>query len=325
MASSSFSQGCLLAAAAAACVAFAAQAEEFSWQLSGSTRQAEGGEFETWALDATFYMKPIADSSGPYALASFLHPTTRVSATASRVDTSQDPTAYTIGGAYVLPGDRWYVGADYARSRVDDVPLTSVSGPEGYGVHAGRYLGANTTLELRLGRSEQQTNTQTCGPIGPFCTPLLLEFDSTTDSVGLEVFHVRRFRSLTYSLQGGIVERDTDAEVRGLPAGLSATSGPSLREYSVAAELFPTDRLGVRVGYSRPEDFDVENYDVAATWYFKPRVAVQFGLSRIAQDDASPGFGHFDSAALRFIAARNRLGTTSCGTIWPTSRTAGQQ
>ena len=209
------------AAVAAVCAAFGAQAEEFSWQLSGSTREAESANFksDSWAVDATWYMNPIDDSEGPYALASFLNPTSRVSATASRNDSPNDvlddPTAYTIGGAYVLPGEKWYVGGDYAKSNVDDAPPVTTSDPKGYGIHAGRYLGANTTLELRLGRSEQSSSLSVC-PVAALCIPL--EIEVSTDTVGLEVFHVRRFRSLTYSLQGGVVERNFDTELsRPLP------------------------------------------------------------------------------------------------------------
>jgi hypothetical protein len=290
------------AAVVAACAAFAAQAEEFSWQLSGAMRQAESANstMDSWGLDATFYMKPIADSTGPYALASFLNPTTRVSLSASRTDTPLDPTAYTLGGAYVLPGEKWYVGGSYAKSVVDDVPPVTQSGPKGYGLHAGRYLGANTTLELTLGRSEQKSSVA-CGPVPQLCLTVPNEIELTTDSVALEVFHVRRFRALTYSLQGAVVERDSDVEVRPPLPGVAVGNGSSLRQYSVAAELFPTDRLGVRVGYSRPEDFDAEGYDVTATWYFKPRIAMQFGLGQASNDEAPPGLGRSESIGLRFI------------------------
>lgn len=304
---SSSSRRLIGTAVAAACAAFGAHAEEFSWQLSGAKREAESANFESdsWAVDATFYMKPIDDSEGPYALASFLNPTTRVSATASRNDSPNnvvdDPTAYTIGGAYVLPGEKWYVGADYAKSNVDDAPPVTSSDPKGYGIHAGRYLGANTTLELRLGRSEQSSSL-VCPP-GLLCIGLPLEIEVSTDTVGLEVFHVRRFRSLTYSLQGGVSERDADIDVRpatsfGIP---SATDGPSLRQYSVAAELFPTERLGVRVGYTQPEDLDAESYDIGATWFFKPKVAIQFSLSQSSVGDAPLGLGRSESAGVRFI------------------------
>lgn len=304
MASPSFSPRRVVAAAAvaAAWVAFAAHAEEFSWQLSGALRQTESGSFknDSWALDATFYMKPIADSSGPYALASFLNPTTRVSLAASKIDMPQDPAAYTLDGAYVLPGEKWYVGGDYAKSVLEDAPPVTFSGPKGYGLRAGRYLGANTTLELRMGRSEETTTVGCQLPPGQVCIDSPIDFDVTTDSVGLEVFHVGRFRSLTYSLQGSVAERETDSEVRSLLLGVLPTNGGSTRQYSVAAELFPTDRLGVRIGYSRPEDY-VDSYDVTATWFFKPKVAVQLGLSQLSLDGAGPGFSRPETIGVRFI------------------------
>ena len=284
------------AAVAAACAVFAAQAEEFSWQLSGAMRRFD--DSDSWAVDATYYMNPIADSTGPYALASFLNPTTRVSATASKTVSAQ-PTAYTLSGAYVLPGEKWYVGGNYAKLDVGDASSVTLADPKDYGVLAGRYLGANTTLELRLDRFEQKSSLACPNPV---CSGLPLEIDLTRDSVGLEVFHVRRFRSLTYSLQGSVSESKNDIEMRPQPLGFVSLDGSSVRLYSVAAELFPTDRLGVRVGYSRPDsDFNLDGYDLAATWFFKPRVAVQFGLSRTNIDGAPPGLGHYDSAAVRFI------------------------
>ena len=64
-------------------------------------------------------------------------------------------------------------------------------------------------------------------------------------------------------------------------------SGPTLRVYSVAGELFPTKQLGIRLGYSRPdgESAEAESYGVGATWFFKPRLAVQLTLSRTTLDD----------------------------------------
>ena len=293
------------AAVAALCAACGAHAEEFSWQLSGGASEAEANGFDSrsWSVDATFYVNAIDDGDGPYALASFLNPTTRVSATASSRDLpGDDPTAYTLTGAYVLPGQQWYVGASYAKSEDDDVVGVSVSGPKGYGVRAGRYLGANTTVELSLGRSEQKSSLGCVGP--PFC--VAGEIELTSDTVGIEVFHVRRFRSLTYALEGSVSESDADVEISSplLPFLTAGTaSDPDVRRtYSVAAELFPTRTLGVRVGYSRPDgDFDVDSYGVAATWFFKPRVAIELSLSETNVDDAPPGFNRFDGTAVRFI------------------------
>ena len=292
-------------AVAAACAAFAVQAEEFSWQLSGGMGRGESGDFsrDSWAVDGTYYVNPIDDSSGPYALASFLNPTTRVSATASKVeaDVANDPGAYTLSGAFVLPGKKWYAGAVYSKSTFDDPPYVTYSDPKAYGVSAGRYLGANTTVELGLGRSEQRTSFCTAFSSSRGCFGPVIETNTTTDSVDLEVFHVRRFRSLTYSLQGRVSE--SDAELETLAPTTSLVQGESARIYSVAAELFPTQRLGVRIGYLTPDsDFDFDAYDVGATWFFKPRVAVQFTLSRSSADYGPPlGSRHSESAGVRFI------------------------
>jgi hypothetical protein len=292
--------------------ASSAQAEQFSWQLSGVTSRSQAGDFkrDNWAVAATYYLNPVDDSAGPYALASFLNPTTRVSAEASQSDSAlaaiDDPTAYTLSGAYVLPSERWYVGANYAKADGVDMPPVSQSDPKGYGILAGRYLGASTTLELGLGRSEQSLETSLACPFGAqVCIAVPFSVETTTDSVNLEVFHVRRFRSLTYSLQGSVSHSQAEVDVSQpmTPFDTLGSDGPSLDVYSFAGELFPTDRLGVRFDYSRPdvEGADRYSYGVAATWFFKPRIAMQVSLSRVSIDAAAPGFDEPESAAIRFI------------------------
>jgi hypothetical protein len=302
---------------AAACAASAVRAEEFSWQLSGVTNRLEAGDFlrDSWAVDGTYYVKPIDDSAGPNALASFLHPTTRVSAAASQSESfseiADDPTAFTLNGAYVLPGEKWYFGASYAKTDLDGVvPPVTRSDEKGYGILAGRYFGASTTLHLSLGRSERSFESSLC-PLGVVCpSPAAIPYavDTTADSVSLDVFHVRRFRSLTYSLQGSVAQTTSEIDFSSsLPSLIPATQedGPTLRVYSVAGEVFPTNRLGIRLGFSRPDGEgtpDAESYDVGTTWFFKPRVAVQFTLSRTSRDDLGPGtIDHYDSAGIRFI------------------------
>jgi hypothetical protein len=320
-ASSWLSIGIVVAAAGSAS---AARAEEFSWQLSGVSTRLEAGDYrrDSWAVDGTYYVNPIDDSAGPKALASFLHPTTRVSAVASQsesfLERADDPTAFTLSGAYVLPAEKWYFGASYAKTDLDGVvPPVTRSDEKGYGVIAGRYLGASTTLELNLGRSEQSFESSLCLPLVPCPSTAAIPYavETTTDSVGLDVFHVRRFRSLTYSLQGSVAQADAELAIRSpLPAFVPATEGdgPTLRVYSVAGELFPTNRLGIRVSYSRPDGdgaANAESYGVGATWFFKPRIAVQFTLSRTSLDagvssDEDSVFNpitHSDTAGIRFI------------------------
>lgn len=311
--SSPYSSSWLLigTAVAAACAASAARAEEFSWQLSGVTSRVEVGDFsrDSWAVDGTYYVNPIDDSAGPYALASFLHPTTRVSAAASQIDSeiNDDPTAFTLNGAYVLPGKKWYVGANYATTDLGDLPPPITrSDQKGYGVLAGRYLGASTTVELGLGRSEDSFENSLCLAGVPCAAVIPYTVETTRDSVDLDVFHVRRFRSLTYSLRGSVSQTEADVDFSSpLPSLATQVDGPTLRVYSVAGELFPTNRLGIRLGFSRPDGegaADAESYDVGTTWFFRPRVAVQFTLSRTSRDDVPlGGIDHSDSAGIRFI------------------------
>jgi hypothetical protein len=300
-------------AVAAVCAASAVRAEEFSWQLSGVTNRFETGHFhrDSWAVDGTYYVNPIDDSAGPYALASFLHPTTRVSAAASRSESysqiADDPTAFTLNGAYVLPAEKWYFGANYEKADLDGVALpVTRSDQKGYGVLAGRYLGASTTLEFGLGRSEHRLESSLCTVAAP-CPPFALPYseETTTDSVSLDVLHVRRFRSLTYSLQGSVSQAEADFEVSSPLVPAMQGSGPTLRVYSVAGELFPTNRLGIRLSFSRPDGElapDAESYEIGANWFFKPRMAVQFTLSRTSRDDIPlGGIEHSDSAGIRFI------------------------
>jgi hypothetical protein len=293
-----------------------AQAEQFSWQLSGVSSRTEIGDlhydYDSWAIDGTYYANPIDDSAGPYGLASFLNPTTRVSAATSRRDFGffDDRSDYTLGGAYVLPGERWYVGADYSKTAMDWPQPITRDDEEGYGLLAGRYLGANTTLELGLGRSKRrfENTIDLCSPpeVSFPCSSVVevpYAEETTTDSVSFDVFHVRRFRSLTYSLQGSVSQSEAEFDVTSqMPSLFPAFSGDgaSFRVYSVAGELFPTNRLGVRVGYSRPggDAAEIDTYDVTTTWFFKPRVALQFGLSRTSVDDVA---SDPESVAVRFI------------------------
>jgi hypothetical protein len=129
-----------------------------------------------------------------------------------------------------------------------------------------------------------------------------LDYETTTDSVGFEVFHLRRFHSLTYSLQGSVSESEPETDVRSPLTSLTLQSvdGPPLRTYSVAGELFPTKALGVRLGYTQAESrgYDGHSYDVVGTWFFKPRLAVQLGLSR---ERLELGPDETKSAGIRFI------------------------
>ena len=57
------------------------------------------------------------------------------------------------------------------------------------------------------------------------------------------------------------------------------------RAYSAGTELFPTQRLGVRLGYTSWQG-DTQSdhaYDASTTWFFRRDFAVRFALSRTTQ------------------------------------------
>ena len=189
-----------------------------------------------------------------------------------------------------------------------------------YGVVAGKYLGLKTSVELSMTRFRQESEQV----LASFCLtpticipPLGVEQDARIDEVGISFVHVRRFRSLDYSLFGRAGQ--TARAIRmGSLVPLVSPGGPFVRvsnpisntelvtpdswAYSVGTELFPTQKFGVRVAYT---SFDgdptrVAAYDVAATWFFLRRVSVQFAWS---QTSSAPSLAarYNDTAAVRFI------------------------
>jgi hypothetical protein len=135
---------------------------------------------------------------------------------------------------------------------------------------------------------------------------------------------VRRFRSLTYTLFGGIAETSVHLLTRTpaftLPSPLPLPPPPfgvigtvsvpartadielePFRAYSVGGELFPTAKLGVRLGYTRFDGDDARDdaYEISTTWFFRRNVGLQFTFSR-QQGDAT-ALGDTDGAAFRVI------------------------
>ena len=311
-------------------VAAGARAEEFSWELSGAASQEERDPlFDTdrWSVRATRYFDGVDDTRGPYALAPFFDPTTSVSANVGRdkrtshpiglvsgigtpVDAVTETDEYAIGGRYVLPTSKWYFGGRYERSETDAYDVEG----DAYGLLAGKYFGASTSLELALTSSEQrsQFDVPLCPP--PICTTTgTFETELETDEAGLAVMHVRRFRSLTYSLFGRIVQTEASAVVRfpetiisigGVPVTIPTLTSeadlPRIRTYSVGGELFPTSKVGIRLGYTT-FDGDVsadDAYDVAVTWFFRRNVGLQFTFARQRADDATD-FRYADTVGIR--------------------------
>ncbi|HZF29016.1 MAG TPA: putative porin [Gammaproteobacteria bacterium] len=289
------------------CVAAGARADGFSWDLSGAVSQAEVGSLQDAdgsALSASHYFAPVDDSRGPYGLAAFLNPTSRISAAVSHQkvtyhpinistfppgatvsDSSITTDDYTIGGRYVLPASKWYAGGDYTMSNID----SSFSfDTKAYRVLAGKYLGQRTSLELAMNRSVLEFPA------------INVNTKSVTEHVSLSFLHVRGGESFTYSLFGGVGQTNRHTDLAG-PAGTSfADSFPRYWTYSFGTELFPTTKLGFRVGYTRVDDpVRDDSYDVAATWFLKRNIGIQLAWSQTQYDATSAP--RSDTTNLRFV------------------------
>jgi hypothetical protein len=319
-------------------------ADEFAWELSAFAAESEAGplvETDESALQATHFFDPVDDANGPYALASFFDPTSRLSVLLSHGKQTTRPDGfdpspivlpdaitkiddYAVSGRYVLPQSRWYFGGSYTKS---DIGTESSAEPDaegsGYGLLVGKYLGSATTLEVALNSSELDSTF----PI-PFCPlgqPCVTVATATTEEqrehASVNVLHVRRARSMTYTLSGRIAGSRGRLAVAvpavtlpppvnlPIPAFDLQVSIPRLQSYSVAGELFPTQKLGVRLGYTRWDDDTPADdaYDVAVTWFVRRDLGLQLSYARQSVDDATMGiftdfdFDNSDTTTIRVI------------------------
>jgi hypothetical protein len=317
-----------------------AAAEPFDWQLSGGvtrTDQANGVTDEGAALSATYHFEPIDDSNGPLALASFLDPTSQMFVAADRAEIQpasstigsssrgvREVESYALGGRYMLAASRWYAGGTFRSSYTEPTPTafgSRGSDADSYTLVAGKYLGARTTLSLALGRSQDTTLIPpSCSFVSPFCPTYTTILEVEARSATLDVFRLWQGRSVAYTLSGAVSQSAASIDVTLSPPPRPMTSigppafvgggiavfaprplGDRVNVYRVAGEIFPTERLGVRLGYSRADADGVEPSDgtseLSATWYFRPRIGVQFSYSR---DEYDSGF-HAQANAIRLI------------------------
>jgi|GEM_PF-3145345 len=317
-----------------------AGAADYAWELSGLASQADLDpqlETDLSTVAATYHFAGVDDAKGPFALASFLDPETHMAASIARErqtlhaiavpglpafpDVVTESDTYSVNGRYVLPAKKWYAGARYSQNDPDIAVSGLFTDAEMHGasVFAGRYLGAATTLELTLDRAV--TDTQGTGiacVVNLYCAAIVPQSThQTRDTVSLGVVHMRRFRSVTYTLTGSIVDSSGQVVIHTgsfqlpvpsplLPPGVVLGPLPSVTVparttelgldrflvYSVAGELFPTLKLGVKIGYthwddsnSLPHGYNDFNspdygYEVAATWFVSRNVGLRFALGR---------------------------------------------
>jgi hypothetical protein len=309
------------------CVPAAAGAGEFSWDLSGGASQSalgDASDTDGSALAATYYFNAVDDSQGPYALATFFNPASQMSLAIARTkatthftgfvppgsatDLTTTTDDYTLGGRYWLSKSKWYAGGDYTTRNIDlpgELGLITRADSKTYRVFAGKYLGPKASLELGLSRSVGKTGQVVDPCAAPAACVIDIESKTTIDDVDLRFVHVRHFRSLTYSLFGGVTETSGHNVIEINPPSVSPVAGrisaPEYWTYSFGAEAFPTTKLGVRVGYARADSDTAPNdsYDVAATWFFKPNIGIQLAWSRSQTHSDFTTLPAYDTSSLR--------------------------
>jgi hypothetical protein len=227
-------------------------------------------------------------------------------------DDVTESDTYSVSGRYVLPTKKWYAGAQYTQTDLGtpQVFINTDADMHGAAIFAGRYLGPETTLELALNRDV--TDTHGMGVVcvlDQFCASIVPQSTrQTEDTVTLSAQHVRHFRSLTYALSGSITDTSGELVIHSesfdlpvfspiLPPGVIFAGGAPFvtvpasttkigldhfLAYAVAGELFPTPKLGVRVGYTHWDDANSLDhaYDVAASWFVTRNVDVRVAFGR---------------------------------------------
>jgi hypothetical protein len=329
-----------------------ARANDYAWELSGLAGQADLDpliDATQSTVTATYNFAGVDDTKGPLALASFLDPETRIAASIGRSrETSRvigppgapvfpniesESDTYAVSGRYVLPAKKWYAGGRYLQTNRAIAPgsLLTDANMHGATISAGRYFGSATTLELALDRAVDEahgtglacfSNTTFCEAVVPQST------HQTRDTATLGVLHLRRFRSLTYTLAGSVADSSGQAVIHSgtfdftlpsslLPPGIVFFKAPVVTVpahttkmgldryliYSVAGELFPTRKLGVRLAYANWDDSSTIDYayDVAATWFVSRNVGLRFALGR------QRAHGSLEDTDIAFVQATGRF------------------
>ncbi len=246
-------------------------------------------------------------------------------------DTTADGTNLT--GRYVWRESGWYTGGGVETAEVEQPSFTPPPDTDvrSYRVFGGKYLGAATSVDLSL----RSSTTTTDYPDSPICSFLscIARTEIGTDEVAVQALHVGDVGAVQYSVSGSISSRDGSFEFTDRPVvprpptfppinfppiggGIVAVlisvplgtqqdaSSDEVDAYSVAGEILPTRRLGVRLGYTswNGDVLREDGYEIAATWFFVRNVGVRFAFARATNDFVfESGLNTFDSSTVRLI------------------------
>jgi hypothetical protein len=208
-----------------------------------------------------------------------------------------------------------------------------------YSLALGKYVGPSTAVELSLGVSETTLTSELpvfcvgglcgLGPIARITTTL----ETEAENIAISAIHVGSLGKLRYSLSGGVTSSEADltvdvvlTQLLPLPlpplpptlqpvpppvGGFSPVAGSDetsvsldrRARYALAGELFPTQALGIRLGYARWDGDELldESYELGVTWFFRRSIGAQVVLARTKSGLAITTVEDIDSVTLQVI------------------------
>jgi hypothetical protein len=245
-------------------------------------------------------------------------------------------------GRHVWRTSGWYLGGAFTNTEAaDPAPLPTQFSLFGEDLRSGavtfgKYLGKATALDLTYSKAEaKRSSSFSLFCSGTLCafTPLAIvaeKFETDAESLAISAQHVASVGAMHYALSGSIAANDSNATselvvtpvvptpatfplppfggVIGRNPGSFAspvlTLGDShAHRYAVAGELFPTNALGIRLGYARWDGDEVLDHSVelAATWFFKRRFGACVVLAKTKTDLPVDTVQDVESATLELI------------------------
>ena len=232
---------------------------------------------------------------------------------------TSEESGYDIAARYVWSDTGWYVGGGAERSDARFAIESQRRELPGAGQQAaeigfGKYILPSTTMQLSLMSTKSTSEPEELVCTSKYDCSVVIGSEIVSSDVSLSVRHVGRIAAMAYSLSalGGA----TDSTQRWLFPSLSTSGGaaapapglvqlfsesfetyaepelPSQRIYAIRGDVFPTQSLGIGLGYSRTEIDsagapDSGQVHVSARWFVRRNVALELGVSHRRREGRS--------------------------------------
>lgn len=248
---------------------------DYRWEADAGIT---GGDVDAVTVGGTFYLDSVDTSKGPLSEAAFLDHSSYISAGYNDGKTDGDGRDtefkdYGIDGRYVTDGAGWILDLGYERSEPDN-PLAGVAGPDDFqidtiSIGAGKYLTDSTTLVFTYINADADEG----GDVDTYKMKLEhlwqlswggVKLDGTygmvnvDDGDDIDIYELGATYYLNNSVGFGGAYRNTE------------NNGFEVERYTLHAEWFITEQVGVTISY---EDAEIEDTDLDAdAWMIGARV-----------------------------------------------------